>query len=106
MVLPSGLHEGSRSAVPGVLVRLRVSPFSAGTVKISPWASKTARAPVGERAAFLNLVGSNRGEVRLKVRQFAVNLDGEGVVGVVVGGIDQMNRAELLIDQPAGARLN
>ena len=32
----------------GVLVRLRASPFSAGTVKMSPWASKTARAPVGE----------------------------------------------------------
>ena len=35
-----------------VRVRLRVSPFSPGTVKISPWASNTARAPLGERAAF------------------------------------------------------
>ena len=33
---------------PVVFVRLRASPFSAGTERISPRASKTARAPVGE----------------------------------------------------------
>ena len=36
---------------PGVDVRFRVSPLSAGTVRISPRASKTARAPVGEMCA-------------------------------------------------------
>src|SRR5438874_3850666 len=46
--LPSGDHDGSRSATAGVCVRLRTSPFSAGTVKISPRASNTARAPEGE----------------------------------------------------------
>src|SRR5262245_62111490 len=49
--LPSGDHDGSRSATPVVLVRLRASPFSAGTLMISPRDSKTARAPVGEIAA-------------------------------------------------------
>ena len=43
---------GSRSAEPGVLVRLRVSPFSAGRVKMSPCASTTTRTPVGDRAKF------------------------------------------------------
>ncbi len=52
MDLPSGDHEGSRSAVPGVLVRLRMSPFSPGKVKISPWASTTTRTPVGDSATF------------------------------------------------------
>src|SRR5215468_2304794 len=46
--LPSGDQDGLRSITPVVLVRLRGSPFSAGTVMISPRASKTARAPVGE----------------------------------------------------------
>src|SRR5262249_53351294 len=50
--LPSGDQAGSRSAAPGVCVRLRAWPLLAGTVKISPRASKTARAPVGDRAAF------------------------------------------------------
>ena len=52
MRLPSGDQAGSRSATAGLLVRLRMSPFSAGTVTISPWISKTARAPVGEMLAF------------------------------------------------------
>ena len=34
--MPSGDHAGSRSADPLELVKLRTSPFSAGTVKISP----------------------------------------------------------------------
>ncbi len=49
---PSGDQAGARSAAPLVMVRSRTSPFSAGTVKISPRASNTARLPVGERAAF------------------------------------------------------
>src|ERR1035438_8283271 len=36
MVLPSGDHAGVRSMTPGVLVKLRTSPFSAGTVRTSP----------------------------------------------------------------------
>src|SRR5437879_4406939 len=50
--VPSGDHAGLRSFAPGVLVRLRISPFSAGTVRISPRASNTARVPVGDRPAF------------------------------------------------------
>jgi methylmalonyl-CoA mutase N-terminal domain/subunit len=42
----SGDQDGSRSAMPGLRVRLRMSPFSAGTVRISPCTSKTARTPV------------------------------------------------------------
>ena len=41
---------------PGVEVRLRVSPFSAGTVRISPRASNSARAPVGEMCALVKRV--------------------------------------------------
>ena len=52
MDLPSGDQAGERSWTPGVSVRLRGSPFSAGTVTISPRNSKTARAPLGETAAF------------------------------------------------------
>ena len=51
--MPSGDHDGARSCAPGVFVRLRASPFSAGTVRISPRNSNTARAPVGEMAAAL-----------------------------------------------------
>ena len=105
MVLPSGLHDGLRSAAPEVLVRLRVSPFSAGTVKISPCASNAARAPVGEKVDIPDLVGPDRGQMRLKVGQLAVNLDGEGLVGVG-RRVDQVNGAKLLVDQAAGAGLN
>src|SRR5215470_2791690 len=52
MDLPSGDHTGDRSCAPTVLVRLRESPFSAGTVTISPRNSNTALAPVGEIEAF------------------------------------------------------
>ncbi len=48
MRVPSGDHSGDRSWAPGLAVRLRASPFSAGTVTISPRNSKTARAPDGE----------------------------------------------------------
>ena len=46
--LPSGDHAGSRSAEPLERVRLRVSPFSAGSEKISPRASTSTRLPLGE----------------------------------------------------------
>src|SRR5215831_16516593 len=48
---PSGDQTGFRSCVPGDFVRLRQSPLSAGTVKMSPRASNAARTPVGERLA-------------------------------------------------------
>src|SRR5262245_50753773 len=51
--LPSGDHEGSRSRDPGECVRLRASPCSAGTVKMSPRASRTARFADGDRSALL-----------------------------------------------------
>src|SRR3989442_12628661 len=52
IVLPSGDQAGERSTTAGVRVRARLSPFFAGTVKMSPRASNTARAPVGEMSAF------------------------------------------------------
>src|SRR5207237_882934 len=55
---PSGDHAGSRSTTAVVLVKLRMSPFSAGTVKISPRTPNTARAPVGEMSAERILLGS------------------------------------------------
>ena len=48
---PSGDHAGDRSCAAAVLVRLRGSPFSAGTVTISPRNSNAARAPVGDSVA-------------------------------------------------------
>ena len=50
-VAPSGDQMGARSAAPEERERFRVSPSSAGTVKISPRASITARTPLGEREA-------------------------------------------------------
>ncbi len=59
--LPSGDHAGSRSADPLEFVRLRMSPFSAGIVKISPRASTTTRRPVGESEMFeIRLVTSSQ----------------------------------------------
>src|SRR2546428_14025953 len=49
--LPSGDHTGLRSLALTDCVRLRSSPFSIGTVTISPRNSNAARAPVGERLA-------------------------------------------------------
>src|SRR5438046_2906362 len=41
MDLPSGDQTASRSRMPGVWVRLRISPFLAGAVKRSPRATKS-----------------------------------------------------------------
>ena len=49
MRVPSGDQAGARSALPELRVRLRASPFSTGTVKISPRASRATLFPVGER---------------------------------------------------------
>jgi hypothetical protein len=58
----------------------------------------------GRERGVLNLVRGEVDAVRRKVGQFAVNLDGDGLVGVG-GGVEQMDGAELLIDQTAGAGL-
>ena len=44
-------RSGERSWAPAVRVRLRTSPFLAGTVTTSPRNSNTARLPVGEMSA-------------------------------------------------------
>src|SRR4051812_27606234 len=48
--LPSGDQAGFSSVESLEWVRLRMSPFSAGMVKISPRASTATRRPVGEMA--------------------------------------------------------
>src|SRR3954465_6347350 len=50
---PSGDHAGAISADALEFVRLRMSPFSAGIVKISPRASTPAPLPVAESARFV-----------------------------------------------------
>src|SRR3984885_8585121 len=95
MDFPSGDQAGSRSAEPGVRVRLRVSPFSAGMVKMSPCASTKRRTPVGDIAVFFTSLGGaaarrrycgvlhfsrrHAGQMRRQMRQVAVNRDGHGV---------------------------
>ena len=58
--LPSGDHAGAARAPPVVLVRLRGSPFSAGTVTISPRNSNAARAPDGDRSTIARSSGPSR----------------------------------------------
>ncbi len=48
---PSGDHAGQRSFAVADWVMLRSSPFSIGTVTISPRYSNAARAPDGDRLA-------------------------------------------------------
>src|ERR1700685_24973 len=89
MDFPSGDQAGLRSATPGEFVILRMSPFSAGTVRISPWASKTARTPVGEIAESLMCLAtfSEWGRAR-------------------GGEIVEVERAELFIDDRSGAGIS
>ncbi len=49
MRAPSGDQRASRSCAPELCVRLRVVPFSIGTLKTSPRATTSARSPLGER---------------------------------------------------------
>ena len=49
MERPSGDQAAPRSCAPGEPVRLRVLPFSAGTVSTSPRATNSARLPSGDR---------------------------------------------------------
>src|SRR4029079_7426671 len=59
--LPSGDQAGWGSAEPLEFVMLRVSPFAAGTVKISPRASTSTRLPVAEMpSVVIRLVTSSK----------------------------------------------
>ena len=58
MRVPSGDHTGLRSCTPLLCVRLRAVPFSAGTVKMSPRASKAARTPVGDSTALRTMLAT------------------------------------------------
>ena len=98
MDLPSGDQEGSRSAVPGVLVRLRISPFSPGRVKMSPCASATTRTPVGESATFCTSFAGISVSLRSQRGQVSVDRDRHGVL-LVRGQIIEVQRPELLVDQ-------
>src|SRR4051812_29291240 len=66
--LPSGDHAGSCSADVDEFVRLRMSPLSAGIVKISPRASTATRLPVGdsERLLILELTSFHCGIIQGK----------------------------------------
>ncbi len=50
MRLPSGDQVAEISRAAGVRLRLRISPFFAGTLNSSPRAPNTARSPCGERS--------------------------------------------------------
>ena len=52
MRLPSGDQRAQRSWAFELFVRLRVGPFSIGTVNTSPRATKSARSPLGLREKF------------------------------------------------------
>ena len=99
MLLPSGDHTGSRSMTAGLLVRLRGSPFSAGTVRISPRASNTARAPVGEISAFRSRLATFD-EMRPHFRQIARQRHRHRL-GLAGFQIVEVQRAELLVDDGA-----
>ena len=58
----------------------------------------------GREAGVLNLLRAECNAVGGQVGEFAMDLDGDGFVGVG-GGVKQVNRAELFIDQAAGAGL-
>ena len=61
---PSGDQCGSRSCAPGVLVKLRVIPGPAGTVKSSPLALKQTRLPSGEGVPDATLSATESNPVR------------------------------------------
>ena len=73
-----------------------MSPFSAGTVKISPRASKTARAPVGEMAEARECVGLDFREVRPHLGEVAVDAASFTVLAWWVLRSKSLNGAELL----------
>ncbi len=85
---PSGDQRPRLSWAPEVRVRLRVGPFSTGTLKTSPRAVNTARSPLGREGEVLDVAGGGdlggpavHGVVGTCDRQMAV-LAGPGVVDV------------------------
>jgi hypothetical protein len=94
---PSGDQAGPRSCAPGVAVRYRGSPFSAGTVTISPRNSSATRAPEGEiepsRAHFAPF--AQRGRVS---RRSAFTVIGRGAA-FFVAGVEEVEEARLLVDE-------
>ena len=101
MLLPSGDHCGSRSITPGVWVRLRGSPFSAGTLMISPRAANTARSTVRrdrrrpEALPHVDETGAKFREIALDANRNGFRLTGLQIV--------QRNSAELLINDCIGS---
>ncbi len=61
---PFGDQRASRSCAFDEFVRLRVGPFSAGTVKMSPRAANTARSPLGLSAYHSTLFAAEMCEGR------------------------------------------
>src|SRR5215469_12779189 len=94
---PSGDHAGSRSTTSVVLVKLRMSPFSAGAVKISP-----PHAEHRAGACRRDLRGAN--SLRLDFQEVRADFCEVGyrpnVQRAVVSGlqVQQMQRSELLVD--------
>ena len=84
---------------PGVLVRLRISPFSAGTVMISPCASKTARTPVGEMRPFRDFPLDVL-KARPHLTHVGIDLDGHRPA-LSAGQVVKLDLPELLVDDPA-----
>ena len=68
-------RPGERSFTPGDSVRLRGSPFSAGTVTISPRYSNTARAPRGRNVGVADVLGRALDVSRPRVGQVAGHAD-------------------------------
>ena len=100
--MPSGDQAGERSCAPGVLVRLRASPFSAGTVTISPRNSNAARAPDGDSDAFRIQLAPLTKRARVSRRS-----DGTDSVIFCVGlaaRIEHVQIAGLLVDDLPAAR--
>ncbi len=81
---------------------LRGSPFSAGTVTISPRNSKTARAPVGETAASRSQLAAP-GVALAELGEVGGDADREAPV-VVFPDVIEMEDARLLEDDPAARR--
>ena len=82
---------------------LRMSPFSPGTVRISPCASKTARTPVGEIAELLICFATFSKCGRTSTRSAAMwTFTG---VFAMARKVVKMQRAELLVDDRARSRI-
>ena len=96
MLCPSGDHTGSRSITVVLLVRLRGSPLSAGTVRISPRASNTARSPVRRDIGIpqplgdIHIMRPHLGQIARQRHRHRLGLPGFQVV--------QVQLAELLVD--------